>query len=1092
MRRGLYNRRGSALLIVLGMLAFMVISAVAFSAYMRASRLPSSFLRRTSASRLLVKAALAEAIEEIDVAVGDNPHPGVTVSTNSAVSGYKYYYPRYNIGSTAQNRNWWKGRVYIGTNSLDGIDAQLKIAVPQRDTVPTLTLEGLAYIPPPLINEARYYSRHSTAGKWHYFPYDSGRYAFTAIDVSDYFDVNAVPADGRRTSAPEDRITLSYLFPDKAAGMGSFMKQLCDNKLPLVSLADWNLAINYDQSYGIRSPFCEYIKNPNVDFYGSYGNQEELRKMTFVTDSWFPPAADTGVSKDKAEIDLSEEGTQPFEQFIDRLSFEVGYEEVVGQTKNDTIDRLREFLPQGGLAALYDYLDFDSVPFSLSLPTTERTPMICGVKPTLSGTAIEIESEDETKYGDEKVVSATEKQRVATRTVIHKLKGGLLGAMNVDPMIVYPFRGQESDIYELDGRLALFFTTGEMGLRPGNCIDPLRIALDKDGAKAKANPVQDGVWTFPLAPQQVKFNAVQDMVDMSAAVKDAGLTLELNGNALSAVDEALEKEGKFLESTFVWEQRSKKDPETGAWTAFEPDFEKAMADPVSCGMDAKSTSTFRALNPDGSLNGDFKATGDALLQKLKDGIALKLNLAVWLRLKGKTCKNGVNNDKTVDLVPASVADDAFNNSPNAIDMVQGQGIADNFGNMTPLMRFDTGVSFTFKITETLALETGVAGAKGVTLTPEAAMIGDPRFNYAPENWYQAAAGDFTGTMWLNKCHVTEGDGDIFLQVSDQRYLQSVYELANLPRLGKDGLGSGIGSDAGSMPRPETWSSVAFPTHGNEVNREYMWKSYDPFGRYDSSGSLHKGNQAKRNIRSYPAVGNSTQTKMHVGDGFEALGIVNRGIGFKINPYSDSTNVMMAAFANTPHDWRSASPDNEDLPKTANAFNSEYTWDEYSSKAPRLKDVVLEEFAGALMQDIRDPNVRPKGCESKWEAAFQQLGWWGDSEIEGAAAPDNLIAGIPTGGDKIYNNERKFLYGYWRECFAVKQQLFLIFVRAEPTMMGSGAMGKTPPQLGGRAVALVWRDPNAAAGEGGAAFTSASEQGVAVPHKTRILFYHTLE
>ena len=58
-------RRGSALLIVLGMIAFMVISAVAFSAYMRSSRLPSSYLRRSSASRLLVKAALAEAIEDV-------------------------------------------------------------------------------------------------------------------------------------------------------------------------------------------------------------------------------------------------------------------------------------------------------------------------------------------------------------------------------------------------------------------------------------------------------------------------------------------------------------------------------------------------------------------------------------------------------------------------------------------------------------------------------------------------------------------------------------------------------------------------------------------------------------------------------------------------------------------------------------------------------------------------------------------------------------------------------------------------------------------------------------------------------------------
>ena len=59
------KRNGSALLIVLGMLAFMIVSAVAFAAYMRFARLPSSYLRRTSASRLLAKAALARVVEDL-------------------------------------------------------------------------------------------------------------------------------------------------------------------------------------------------------------------------------------------------------------------------------------------------------------------------------------------------------------------------------------------------------------------------------------------------------------------------------------------------------------------------------------------------------------------------------------------------------------------------------------------------------------------------------------------------------------------------------------------------------------------------------------------------------------------------------------------------------------------------------------------------------------------------------------------------------------------------------------------------------------------------------------------------------------------
>ncbi|MBP5285087.1 MAG: hypothetical protein ILO34_03135, partial [Kiritimatiellae bacterium] len=71
------NRTGSALLIVLGMLAVMVVSAVGFSAYMRYARLPSSFLRRSSASRQLAKAALAKAIDIVDRSIGNAPHPNV-------------------------------------------------------------------------------------------------------------------------------------------------------------------------------------------------------------------------------------------------------------------------------------------------------------------------------------------------------------------------------------------------------------------------------------------------------------------------------------------------------------------------------------------------------------------------------------------------------------------------------------------------------------------------------------------------------------------------------------------------------------------------------------------------------------------------------------------------------------------------------------------------------------------------------------------------------------------------------------------------------------------------------------------------------
>ena len=50
------------------------------------------------------------------------------------------------------------------------------------------------------------------------------------------------------------------------------------------------------------------------------------------------------------------------------------------------------------------------------------------------------------------------------------------------------------------------------------------------------------------------------------------------------------------------------------------------------------------------------------------------------------------------------------------------------------------------------------------------------------------------------------------------------------------------------------------------------------------------------------------------------------------------------------------------------------------------------------------------------------------------------------------------------------------------MMGGGSVNQTPPQLGARAVALVWRDP-------GMEYPSTD---ASKPHRTRILFYRQFE
>ena len=103
-------------------------------------------------------------------------------------------------------------------------------------------------------------------------------------------------------------------------------------------------------------------------------------------------------------------------------------------------------------------------------------------------------------------------------------------------------------------------------------------------------------------------------------------------------------------------------------------------------------------------------------------------------------------------------------------------------------------------------------------------------------------------------------------------------------------------------------------------------------------------------------------------------------------------------------------------------------------------------------------------------------------------------------------DRKFLYGYLKGCFANSHQLFLVFVRAESASGGGGAGS------GARAVALVWRDPNAPTYGGDTDDGRGKDNAQAYlnlqndaneeswrlnarkypPHKMRVLFYHQLD
>ena len=1037
------KRNGSALLIVLGMMAFMVVSAVSFAAYMRYSRLPSSYLRRSSSSRQLVKAAVARAIDAIDLSIANNPHPGVGSD---------------HVNIYDANKNIWYGRVLCATNQL----------LESSQTVPVLTLEGLAYLPPSLVNDVRYFSRRTPTARWQQFGFDMGRYAFCAVDVSDYFDVNRMTANAPRSSSPARRMSLAYLFESgmehTSAGSGAeewdtFMEKYrkpddatlsykYDTLVPLVSIADFNLALGESGRGGFVSPFCRYISTSGGDgFYNAGGDDEKdkFRRMTFVTDSWFPEddvASDDDESDYDEIYDLNDPECQPFTQAL--LSGAGGPRSLNTTTLGDIMasgqkakGRLLESMPVMSLVTLFDYLDANNVPVSLACPTFERAPMICGIKPNINARfSLKLDEEKSKTVTDASGQALdptvkTEQRRDVYATYEYSINpdfGTDLLSLTLQTLVVYPFAhkdGVADTSFNLDARATLFFSLDSepVLLRTGSTGDRLHATDARQFAQQKGLSPADGTIVVP-------FSAKPANVEVAAEASEEDALFEVGLASTQIAGSEMTKEPIVrirYKWTQTWDEENRRyDKQT------KPD--NATIDQAHCGIPP--------LNSKGEPSEDFTSDEKFLGIINGGGKSVTLNMALAVRVADSS------GTKTYDLVPAHMLDDkTINNIDNNRGFPEANRVS---GPAYPVMRFSTTAKFEFS---QAGLEAAREPQSVDSTIPKAVRIDDPRFNYAPESWYDAD-GDISKQTWLEKSGRKARDGDIFLATSDQGYMQSIYELAFLPRL-SDLQSVGGNPILGYLKNPDD-RREKFETKETKQpsNEELMWSSYRPFA-----------------------------TKAGDADDFEGLGFTSAGTGMQINPYTDCTNIMMAAFANTPVDWRMASTNNNEIEletMKASDFNKKYAWNEYGDGASKFKWRDLEAIAGNFMDKICPPVQRVgNGSYTKWQTAWRNLGWMYDPD-----KPEDFCGVQLDDKTELWGVDRKFLYGFWRDCFAAKQQLFLVFVRAEPLMMGGEGINQSPPQLGARAVALVWRDP--------ANPTTEPARSDKYPHRTRVLFYRQFE
>ena len=1016
------DRRGSALLIVLGMVAFMVVSAVGFSIYMRQSRMPSSMLRRTTSAHELARAALAEAMASIEAAIGDDPAPGVGGTT----------------------RNSWVGRVLTPGGTAGMIDSS--------QTVSTFTLESLAYMPPALVNDIRYYGRRTQTAAWNRLDFDAGRSAFCAVDVSDYFDLNRVSAAVPRGSGDNNLVTLSYLFQNGTytgtvadpIAFQDFLDAVEDSaEGSFASLADYNLALaSLGSDTSLTSPFVEFVKR-GTGLNGFYGftrpdaNSAEFRKVAlqrFVTDGnsnltrdeWLTDTS-SGEATSRVELDISDPKNQPYPDLMrtddPKSNDDTAYN--VSSYNNEFWDKYADYLGPLESLALYDYLDLDDVPISVIAPTVERTPMLVGIEANGGDLKLSIE-EKEVSTESSDIGGGIYEER---KTVDFCLK--LSGSIDVNAGFAFPFKWQKERNAAAGNFSAVaqaaFYMIAEDSVAEAGQAGKQGCAVKVDGALGNW-PTKSGEGT-----SEVREGGVV-MLTSSAG------TTRLPNEDVDTEDKAVSKSGgQFrdvqlsIDSFQNANGRLQSDYPIVRYYLYRK-YRKAP------GMMTETPIVDWCLEEEAGVEGarktEFKmqaldfSTGD-----LVAGAAGKFTWGMGLTV---TLKN--SDGKLVDMAPAHALDD---DTPP-----EGIGTETRFRRFKRgLLRFDNkdanlfvDIANSFEGYNTLKEKVAANELKDKPIAFKYAtyLTDDPRYNFAASNWYPVnASGDSLGEAWLAKtsCDGSNGkEGDIFMSVSNQGYLQDAGEIAFIPRVCDF---RSVDSDCKAVVN--AMESGKIPNGAGDCgNASQMWRTFGCFGDLGVNAEV------------------------------DSLGMTSPVNGFRINPYTDDDTIRLGAFINTPYDWWSAGTNyvKDAIKKTFAEEDGrvsdimkplKYTFGPSGTGKAKIEAEDMKEFSKWMGTKLRS------ATDGKWWKKWDEIGWL-DGEVD-----EKL-------GVTLHDVDRKFLHNYWRKCFANQQQLFLVFFRAEPVVLGGGSgQGTTPAQLGAKGVAVVWRDPRY------------KEAGI--PHSMRVLFYH---
>ncbi len=1055
-------------------------------------------------------------------------------------------------------------------------------------------------------------------------------------------DINKLAADRPRTSAataysdphgpkpsepPLSRFSLAYLFRDNDDGLASpnstKIKDFDDSvhgsrsgwaSAPLVSLMDYNLSVGAKNG-SLRAPFYEYISggvNGNT-FYGGGGGVSALNtpyvkdaeRQPFVTASWFPPSDSNFAKSDGSSstpLDLSQH--QPFQNgtlksgnhtmdFTQTAENRVCWETMLNNGKA---------FCQMDEQTLFDYLDEDDVPLSLAMPCVERVPMITALAPGGNvQVAITPLAPAGTGTGGQSGSVWVESSQAQIQIT--------LGSMELSTTLLFPFKDGKTPVdctAQAFARLVFVAQQTAAGGGGGGGAAGSAVSLRNNGFARNFRPVSESEWTAAVGDS--------DQFKLEAGSTQGNLTHTQAGDCLlvtlPGVNASWTPPAKMTQVQDCWKDMQlplrmpsamlqmpivqKYDvynvvpatPTTPAskGTKHLGTYYQILLNPFDANgnvIDLKAATSVPIPNAGGEQGMPSATFTATLATTLGASYTISPYLVTWARV--------MQDGKTVDMVPATYEDDkAFNgvnntslthlpiNNPLGNSNIEGNPKNPSPQRAMPIMRFPGTLSFDFNV-----VMSGTAYNQPNQWAVKSCYAVDPRFNWAPEDWwFDANDPNPTGQKWydavfntggvLDKLVQDEFNGSVngrgdratapFLFVSNLGYLQSVGELVFLPHLSdmmedgaepncvlgdKKGASSNNGSLYDGTPRDLT-------TVETMPCALAAWKSYQSYRTNPKAGTFEFGANLYRR------------------------GLVNGSQGFYINPYTQSQEVMLAALANTPLNyWVAGTNYTASLGKTRlNDFSSynkeEYVWSAAPAKITGGDMNKIATFLRRRFEDLASMIEIPQSMgeadlyvyQKVWEDMFDALDWGGvldctvedvykdlaDYYIKGESNNKDYLAAyqknVPNGysdlnhfvrgggrkafgtsirlhrdravhkedfsrsadplrgqyaGDSgdttcwrnLHDVDRKFLHSFWRDCFGNRQQLFLIFVRAESTALGGTGEG-TPAQQGGRAVALVWRDPVAPEQIDVQEREDNQYQRIRHPHKMRVLFYRQLD